>query len=125
MLLDAVKIPSDKFDVVFLSSSGKRGEECANNACSKMHNEPKCYHLLSAHLPRVQCGRVGLVVDDRVKKGGVRVLGEAVHRDAVDCREGDGVEAGHVKEPVAANEGFAARLQCQGTSVVLTKISTH
>ena len=69
------------------------------------------YHQLSAHLPWVQCGRVGLVVDDNVKKGGIGVLGEAIYGDAVDCRQGHGVEASHVEEPVSANEGFAARLK--------------
>ena len=84
----------------------------ANLRFSKMHTQSETplnlYSLStavqSAHLPRVQCGRVGLVIDDHVEEGGIGILRETIHRDAVDCREGHGVEASHVKEPVAANE---------------------
>ena len=67
------------------------------------------------NLPWVQRGRVGFVVNDCVEEGGVGVLGEAEDGDAVDGGERHGVQAGHVEEPVAADEGLAAHLKLRNS----------
>lgn len=44
------------------------------------------------------------------EEGRVRVLAQEVHCDAVDAGQDDGVEARHVKEPVAAGQSVARHL---------------
>jgi hypothetical protein len=55
-------------------------------------------------LPGVDGDGGGLGVDDCVQEGRVRVVGQRVQGDAVDGRQGEGVQPGHVEKPVAADD---------------------